>query len=168
MFDHSRISHCIDRVGRDGFAAIFDGLNDELLRLGLLSPEMYVDSSLVKANVNSHDPSPSGMTIEEFKEQAVQVNCLFVITKTTVGDDGVEHEEVRYFQKPDGRLPLRPVDTHARWRNSRPGKPSGLHYQENAIVDLGGLLGDRVPTRRAIVLRESLDRLITLRQRTWK
>ena len=45
---------------------------------GGLSPEMYVDSSLVKANVNSHGLSPSGMSVEEFKEQAVQVNGLFV------------------------------------------------------------------------------------------
>ena len=135
--DHSSISHFIDLIGRDGFAAIFDDLNDELLRMGLLSPEMYVDSSLVKANVNSHDLSPSGMRTEEFKEQAVQVNGLFVIAETTVDDNGVEREETRYFQKPDGRLPLSPVDTDARWRTSRPGKPSGLHYQENVIVDLG-------------------------------
>ena len=137
VFDHSSISHFIDRIGRDGFGAVFDSLNDELLRMGLLSPEMYVDSSLVKANVNSHDLSPSGMSVEAFKEQAVQVNGLFVITETTVDDNGVEHEEARYFQGPDGGLPLSPVDTDARWRTSRPGKPSGLHYQENVIVDLG-------------------------------
>ena len=40
MFDHSNISRFIDRIGRDGSQAIFDGLNDELLRMGLLSPEM--------------------------------------------------------------------------------------------------------------------------------
>ena len=39
VFDHSSISHFIDRIGRDGFAAIFDGLNEELLRLGMLSPD---------------------------------------------------------------------------------------------------------------------------------
>ena len=143
VFDHSSISHFIDWIGRDGFGAVFDGLNDELLRMGLLSPEMYVDSSLVKANVNSHDLSPSGMSVEEFKEQAVQVNGLFVIAETTVDDNGVEHEEARYFQRPDGRLPLSPVDTDARWRTSRPGKPSGLHYQENVIVDLGGFIVSR-------------------------
>ena len=143
VFDHSSISHFIDRIGRDGFGEIFDGLNDELLRMGLLSPEMYVDSSLVKANVNSHDLSPSGMTVEEFKEQAVQVNGLFVIAEMMVDADGVEHEETRYFQKPDGRLPLSPVVTDARWRTSRPGKPAGLHYQENIIVDLGGFIVSR-------------------------
>ena len=31
VFDHSSISHFIDWICRDGFAAIFDGLNDELL-----------------------------------------------------------------------------------------------------------------------------------------
>ena len=58
VFDHSSISHFIDRVGRGGFAAVFDGLNDELLRLRLLSPEMYVDSSLVKANVSGYGSEP--------------------------------------------------------------------------------------------------------------
>ena len=68
VFDHSSISHFI---GRDGFAAIFDGLNDELLRLGMLSPEMHVDASPVKANVSGYDLAPSGMSIAEFKERAI-------------------------------------------------------------------------------------------------
>ena len=93
--------------------------------------------------MNSHDLSPSGMSVAEFKEQAVQVNGLFMIAETTVDGDGVEHEEARYFQKHDGRLPLSPVDTDARWRTSRPGKPAGLHYQENIIVDLGGFIVSR-------------------------
>ena len=60
MFDQSTITHFIDRIGREGFKQIFDGLNDKLLRMGLLSPEMYVDSSLVKANVSSYGLAPSG------------------------------------------------------------------------------------------------------------
>ena len=71
MFDHSSISHFFDRIGRDGFGAIFDGLNEELLRLGLLSPELYVDSSLVKANVSGYGLAPIGMTVSEFKEKAI-------------------------------------------------------------------------------------------------
>lgn len=66
MFDHPSISNFIDRVGRDGFAATFDGLNQELLRLGLLSQEMYADASLVKANACSFGLVPSGMTMAEF------------------------------------------------------------------------------------------------------
>ena len=69
-----------------------------------------------------------------------------MIVETTLDPDGVEHEEVRYFQKPDGRLPLSPVDTDTRWRTSRPGKPAGLHYQENVIVDLGGFILSRGAT----------------------
>ena len=116
VFDHSSISPFI---GHDGFAAIFEGLDHELLRLGLLLPEMYVDFSLVISDVNSHDLSPGGMTVEEFKERATEVNGLFTIIKTTVEEDRVEHEEVRRFRKPDGHLPLSAVDTDARWRTSQ-------------------------------------------------
>ena len=87
VFDHSSISHFIDRVGRGGFAAVFDGLNDELLRLRLLSPEMYVDSSLVKANVSGYGSEPSGMTVAEFKEHAIEENGLFVSMEITVDGD---------------------------------------------------------------------------------
>ena len=52
--------------------------------------------------------------------------------------NGVEHEDIRYFQSPEGRLPLSPVDTDARWKTTRAGKASGLQYQENVIVDWGG------------------------------
>ena len=59
------------------------------------------------------DWPPSGMTVAEFKERAIEENGLFLITETTVDDDGVEREEVRYFQSPEGRMPLNPVDTDA-------------------------------------------------------
>ena len=140
VFDHSSISHFIDRIGRDGFATIFEGLNEELFRLGMLSPEMYADASLVKANASSFEMVPSGMTVAEFQELAVEENGLFVLTETSVGDDGVENEEVRHFQDPKGRLPLNPVDTDARWRTSSPKRPAELCYQDNVIVDLGGFI----------------------------
>ena len=38
VFDHSTISYVIKRIGRESFSAISQGLNDELPRLGLLSP----------------------------------------------------------------------------------------------------------------------------------
>ncbi len=50
-----------------------------MLRLGLLSRKMYADSSLVRANVSEYDLSPSGMTVEEFREKAVEENGLFVL-----------------------------------------------------------------------------------------
>jgi len=139
VFDHSSISHFINRIGREGFQAIFDGLNDELLRLGLLSPEMFVDSSLVKADVSSYGLDPSGMSVAEFKGQAIEENGLFKLTDTTLDDAGVEHETARYFQSPVGRMPQNPVDTDARWRTSRTGKASGLQHRENGIVVFGRL-----------------------------
>ena len=163
VFDHSGITHFIDRIGREGFAAIFDGLNRELLRLGMLSREMYVDSTLVKANVSGYGLAPSGMTVGEFKEQAIEENGLFKITEAAVDEDGVEHETVRYFQSPEGRLPLNPVDTDARWRTTRAGRASGLQYQENAIVDRGGFILSRGVThaseRESNAVAALLDRL---------
>ena len=40
-------------------------------------------------------------------------------------------------------MPLNPVDTDARWRSSPTGKASGLQYQENVIVHLGGFILSR-------------------------
>ena len=69
VFDHSTISYFIERVGNDGFGGIFHRLNKELLRLGLLSRQMYIDSSLVRAIDNL---SLSSMSVDEFKEKAVE------------------------------------------------------------------------------------------------
>ena len=100
VFDHSTITHFINRIGREGFSEVFDGLNQELLRMGLLSPEMYADSSMVKANVNSYGLSRSGMTVEEFKEQAIEENGLLVLSGTSIGEDGVGREEIGTSRMP--------------------------------------------------------------------
>ena len=103
--------------------------------------------SLVKANVNSHQLSRSGLTVEEFREQAIEGNGLFVLNESGLDEGRVAREETRYFQDSRGPLPLSPVDTDARWRTSRPGKPPGLNYQDNAqdnaIVDRGGFILSR-------------------------
>ena len=143
VFDHSTISYFIERIGRDGFAGIFQGLNEELLRLGMLSVEMYADSSLVKANVNSHQLSRSGLSVEEFRERAIEENGLFVLNESGVDEKGIAWEETRYFQDSKGRLPLSPVDTDARWRTSRPSRSPELNYQDNAIVDRNGFILSR-------------------------
>ena len=145
-FDHSTITHFINHIGREGFSEVLDGRNQELLRMGLLSPELDVDSSVVKANVNRYGLSRSDMTMEEFKEQAIETNGLFILSKSTMDEDGVGHEEVRYVQDPKGRLPLIPVDTDARWPGSKPGKPSGLQYQETRVVDGGCFILSRSGT----------------------
>ena len=101
---------------------------------------MYVDSSLVRANVSGKHLTPSGMTVDEFKEKAVEENDVFVLREQPIGVDGEGKESVSYFQDPKGRLPLSPVDTDARWRTARNDKRAHLHYQENIIVDGGGLI----------------------------
>ena len=88
-----------------------------------------MDSTLVKANVSGHGLAPSGMTVAEFKEYAIEENGLFMITETTVDEDGAQHETARYFQSPEGRMPLNPVDTDACWRTTRAGKASGQFPQ---------------------------------------
>ena len=131
VFDHPTISCFIERVGRE---AIFHGLNDELFRLGLLSPEMYADSSLVKANVNRHQLSRSGLAVEEFRERAIEEKGLFVLNDSGVDQNGMEWEETKYCQDSKGHLPLSPVDTDARWRANSASKPPELNCQDNAIV----------------------------------
>ena len=63
VFDHSTISYFIERVGSGGFGETFHRFNEELLRLGLLSRQMYADSSLVRASVSGRNLSPSGMSV---------------------------------------------------------------------------------------------------------
>ena len=97
----------------------------------------------VKANVSGYGLEPSGMTVAEFKECAIEENGLSCRWRLRVDDDGVEHEDVRDFQSPEGRLPLRPVDTAARWKTTRARQASGLQYQGNVIVDRGGFILSR-------------------------
>ena len=111
VFDHSTINYFIERIGDEGFGEIFRRFNKELLRLRLLSRQMYVGSSLAKANVSEHGLYPNGMSVEEFRNKAVEENGLFVLSERQVAEDGVERENVRYFQDPKGRLQLNPVDT---------------------------------------------------------
>jgi len=140
VFDHSTITYFIQRIGREGFKALFYGFNQELLRLGMLSPKMYADSTLVKANVSSQGLSPSEMTVEEFQEKAIKENDIFVIREPKTEEGQLPSEESRYYQDPKGRLPLSPVDPDARWRTYSPSKRPELCYQENAIVDEGGFI----------------------------
>ena len=116
MFDHSTVSYFVEGIGRDWFADIFNGLNQELPRPGLLSPETHADSSLVKANVQSHQLSSGGLTVEELTEQAIEGNGLSVLNESGVDENGVEGEETSYFQDSKGPLPLGPEDVEAPWR----------------------------------------------------
>ena len=73
------------------------GLLEELLRLGLLSREIYADSSLVKAaNVHNQRLSRTSLTVAEFRERAIEENRLSVLSRSGVDENGVELEETRH------------------------------------------------------------------------
>lgn len=95
---------------------------------------------MVNAGVNNYVLSRSGLTFEGIQGTGHRSERALYAPGTAAGADVGEQVEVRYFQDPQGRLPLSPVDTDARWRSSRLGKPTGLHYQENVIVDDGGFI----------------------------
>ena len=67
IFDHSTISVFIERIGRDGFGQVYERCNRQLLQMGLLSKQLYGDSSLVRANLALHNLYPSRLTIKEFQ-----------------------------------------------------------------------------------------------------
>ena len=161
VFHHSTISYFIERVGNEGFGQIFQRFNEELLRLGLLSRQVYADSSLVRANVSSSWLSPSGMSVEEFKEKAVEENGLFVLREQKVDEDGEEQESVSYYQDRKGRLPLSQVDTDARWRTTRKHDTKWkLHYQENVIVERGGFIVARTATHASVGEWKAMDGML--------
>ena len=81
----------------------------------------------LRANVSGRRLSPSGMIVEELKDQAVGENGLFVLRERKVDKDDEERESVSYYQDPKGRLPLSPVDTDARWRTR------GYGYLQNQV-----------------------------------
>jgi transposase len=147
VFDHSTITYFIERIGREGFKALFASFNQELLRMRLLSPKMYADSTLVKANVCGRELFPSGMTVEEFQEKAVKENGLFIVKEIKRGEGGLLREETKYYQDARGRVPLSPVDLDARWRTHCHSEPTKLCYLENAIADESGFIIARSATR---------------------
>jgi len=146
VFDHSTITYFIERIGREGFKSLFASFNQELLRLGLLSPKMYADSTLARANVSSYSLSRSEMTVEEFQEKAVKENGLFLIKEVKRDEDGLVQEETKYYQDAKGRVPLNPVDLDARWRTHCHSEPTKLCYLESAIADENGFIVVRSAT----------------------
>ena len=136
VFDHSTISYFIERVGNEGFGEIFQ-FNEEL-QAGVVSRQMYADSSLVRANVSGRNLSRSGMSVEEFKEKAVEENGLFVLRERQVDKDGVISERVRHFQNSKGRMPLNKVDTDARWSTNKRNKRPTCTTRRTSLLRVAG------------------------------
>ena len=138
----------IERIGRDGFAQVFKRFNQELLRMGMLSKQLYVDSSLVRANLALHNLYPSGLTIEQFQAKAIAENGLFVLEEEKGEDDVGKPSDGtyrqlsrRYFQDAKGRVQLSPVDLSARRRPLWRRRSSHmLSYEDNIAVDGNGFI----------------------------
>ena len=60
--------------------------------MGMLSKQLYVDSSLVRANLALHNLYPSGLTIEQFQAKAIAENGLFVLEEEGDGDAGEDSD----------------------------------------------------------------------------
>lgn len=149
VFDASTITVFLQRVGAKGFRALLCGLNHELARAGVLSEQVYTDSSLVSAAVSGRELAPTNMPAEEFARAASEENGLFVTREAVaerrlVGRGRKVRGRVvrlvrRYFQDPKGRLPLHPRDPDARWRTLN-GKPARLAYKQHLMVDDRGFI----------------------------
>jgi transposase len=138
VFDHSTLSVFLSRVGAAGMGQVFDRLNEQLLAAGLLSRRVYLDSSLVPADVRTErlsprEPGDPPPTRQEEREG---------VWVTTEGQPGTETEPaqivLRRFQDKAGRLPLPLHDPDARWRTIR-GR-TVLGYKEHLIADRSGFI----------------------------
>ena len=158
VFDHSTISVFSERIGRSGFAEVFKRFNHQLRQMGLLSKQLYVDSSLLRANLALHNLYPSGLTIKEFQEKAIAENGLSVLAEEDGAEDGDGEDgrggrrwRRRYFQDRRGKVQLSEVDLSARRRHTgRPGSSHFFSYEDNIAVDGGGFILARKLTHSSV------------------
>jgi transposase len=139
VFDHSTITVFIERIGHDALSELLDRLNQELLKLGLFSPRMYMDSSLVKADASTGDLSPSELPPKQFKAEARKEESGFILAEVTHDSEHLASVRFRHFQDSSGRLALSSVDPDARWSRVRK-RPAVLGYKEHLIVDRSGFI----------------------------
>ena len=91
------------------------------------------------------------MTVEEFREKAVEENGLFIVREQQTDEEGVVRESVSYYQDAKGRLSLSQVDTGRQMAHHTTGVRTCI-AKENVIVDRGGFRvawkGDSCERRR--------------------
>ena len=153
VFDHSTISYFISRIGEDTFRAILRHFNQRLYVLGLVSDQVYSDSTLLKAHVDETHLSSTSLTVEEFVKKAVKENDIYlestetktggsVIDKSRLlsGQDEISVVETKRYQDSKGKLPLSPVDPDARWQAKSKREKAHLCYKGNLLVDDEGFI----------------------------
>jgi transposase len=147
VFDHSTISYFISRIGEDTFRAILVHFNQRLYKLGLVSDQVYSDSTLLKAHVDEIRLSPTSLTTEEFVKKAIQENDIYLEPEETKagGEDKISVVKTKCYQDSKGKLPLSPVDVDARWQAKSKREKVHLSYKDNLLVDDEGfILAERI------------------------
>jgi len=142
VFDHSTISYFISRIGEDTFRTILRHFNQRLYELGLVSDQVYSDSTLLKAHVDESRLSPTDLTPEEFVKKVIQENDIYLEsleTKATT-QDKISVVETKRYQDSKGKLPLSPVDPDARWQAKSKREKAHLSYKDNLVVDDEGFI----------------------------
>jgi transposase len=142
VFDHSTISYFISRIGEDTFRAILRHFNQRLYELGLVTDQVYCDSTLLKAHVDETRLSPTNSTPEEFVKKVIQENDIYLesIETKAFGQDKISVVETKYYQDSKGKLPLSPVDPDARWQAKSKKERAHLCYKDNLVVDDEGFI----------------------------
>jgi transposase len=139
VFDHSTITVFIERIGPESFQSLLARLNQELLRIGLLSTRAYVDSSLVRASAGTGELSPSELPPKQFRARARREQGGFTLCERAQETEQLTSIRFSRYQDEHGRLALSHVDPDARW--AKVGKrPAVLGYKEHLVVDRSGFI----------------------------
>jgi transposase len=142
VFDHSTISYFISRIGEDTFRAILRQFNQRLYELGLVTDQVYCDSTLLKAHVDETRLSPTNSTPEEFVKKVIRENDIYLesIETKVDGQDKISVVETKCYQDSKGKLPLSPVDPDARWQAKSKKERAHLSYKDHLVVDDEGFI----------------------------
>jgi transposase len=142
VFDHSTISYFISRIGEETFRVILRQFNQRLYELGLVTDQVYCDSTLLKAHVDETRLSPTNLTPEEFVKKVMQENDIYLepIETKAGGQNKISVVETKCYQDSKGKLPLSPVDPDARWQAKSKREKARLSYKDNLVVDDEGFI----------------------------
>jgi transposase len=149
VFDHSTISYFISRIGEDTFRAILEHFNQRLYQLGLVSDQVYSDSTLLKAHVDETHLSSTSLTPEEFVKQVIQENNVYLesletktsgVAQSSPPEESISVVETKRYQDSKGKLPLSSVDPDARWQSKNKKERAHLCYKDNLVVDDEGFI----------------------------
>ena len=134
VFDHSTITHFLERVGRGAFDRLCQALTDLLRQRGLLGDDGYLDSSLLEANASVDGLAPTQLSTEAFAAAVVERNGLFLGPASPEPDAPLQR-----YQDRRGRLPLPASDPDARWAKGSKG-PARLSYKLSVLSEGHGFI----------------------------